>query len=122
MCLSDTNFSRRVAFIMLEDLQHKFLERYSEVVNTVIAFGMHAEFGAVIKERMNFYNTDANADKLQTLQHSIDGVKNVMIDNIDKLLARGEKVELLVKKTEVMSEQAVSMKKRASLVRRKMWM
>ncbi|CAG9321273.1 unnamed protein product [Blepharisma stoltei] len=121
ICLSDAEFPRRICFLFLDDIKSNFMKRYGQVVNTVIAFGVNAEFAEVLKTRMIYFNTDPNADKLQTIRSSVDQVKNIMIENIDKVLARGEKVELLVKKSEVMSEQAITMKKRAIQVRRKMW-
>ena len=35
-----------------------------------------------------------------TLQARIDSVKDIMVDNIDRVLERGEKIELLVDKTD----------------------
>lgn len=121
VCLADAEFPRRICFLFLDDIKNNFLDRYGQVVNTVIAFGVNAEFAEILKNRMNYFNTDPNADKLQAIRSSVDQVRNIMVENIDKVLARGEKVELLVKKSEVMSEQAVSMRKRAVQVRRKMW-
>ncbi|CAG9332231.1 unnamed protein product [Blepharisma stoltei] len=120
ICLSDAEFPRRICFLFLEDIKSNFMNRYGHVVNTVIAFGVNSEFSDVLKTRINYFNTDPNADKLQSIRSSVDEVRNIMIENIDKVLARGEKVELLVKKSEIMSEQAVTMKKRAVQVRRKM--
>mmetsp|Transcript_7390 Transcript_7390/g.13770 ORF Transcript_7390/g.13770 Transcript_7390/m.13770 type:complete len:219 (+) Transcript_7390:1991-2647(+) len=121
LCLADSSFSKRMSFLFLEDMSSKFIERYSGVYKTLIAFGANAEFSGVIRDRMNYFNTDPSADKVEALKASIDEVKNIMVDNIDKVLARGEKVELLVKKTEVMSQSAISMHQRAKQVRRKMW-
>lgn len=121
LCLADSAFSKRMSFLFLEDISNKFMERYSRTYKTLIAFGANAEFSHVISDRMNYYNTDPSADKVEALKASIDEVKNIMVDNIDKVLARGEKVELLVKKTEVMSQSAISMHQRAKQVRRKMW-
>ena len=121
MALAESQFPKRVAFLFLEDVQARFMQKYSEVVNTVIAFGVNAEFAEVLKSRMHFYNSDPSADKLMALRSSVDQVRNIMVENIDKVLQRGEKVELLVKKTEVMSEQAVSMRKRATALKRRMW-
>ena len=122
MCLADSAFTKRVAFLFLEDIKTKFFEKYSKIANTVISFGVHSEFVEVLKARMHFFNTDTNVDKITALRASVDQAKNIMVENIDKVLARGEKVELLVKKTEFMSEQAVTMKKRAIVVKRHMWM
>lgn len=122
MCLVDAEFNKRAAFIFLEDLKGRFFSKYSKIANTVIAFGVHSEFVNTIKERMDFYSSSKNIDKLSALKETVEQTKNVLLENIDKVLARGEKVELLVKKTEHMSDQAVSMKKRAIMVKRKMWL
>jgi vesicle-associated membrane protein 7 len=122
MCLSDAEFNKRLAFLFLEDIKSKFVAKYGKISNSIIAFGIHSEFVSTIKERMDFFNTSKNIDKLTALKETVEQTKNIMLENIDKVLARGEKVELLVKKTEHMSEQAVSMKKRALLVKRKMWL
>ena len=122
MCLADSGFAKRTAFLFLEDLKSKFFEKYSKIANTVIAFGINSEFLDVLKTRMHLFNTDPNVDKITALKASVDQAKVIMVENIDKVLARGEKVELLVKKTEFMSEQAVTMKKRSVMVKNKMWM
>lgn len=121
MCLADEGFSRRVAFMCLEDLYGRFMERYGNVVGSVIAFGAAKEFNAVLKARLAYFNSEPTTDKLSLLKSNLDDIRSVMVDNIDKVLARGEKVELLVKKTETMSENAVQMRRRATDLRRKMW-
>jgi vesicle-associated membrane protein 7 len=121
LCLADSAFSRRMSFLFLEDLSTRFFEHYVGVYKTLIAFGANADFSTVIRDRMVYFNTDPSADKVEALKASLDEVKNIMVDNIDKVLARGEKVELLVKKTEDMSQSAISMHQRAKQVRRKMW-
>jgi vesicle-associated membrane protein 7 len=51
-----------------------------------------------LKERMEFHNNPAN-DKLTSLQCEIDEVKDVMMDNIDRVLQRGEKLDALADKS-----------------------
>ena len=40
------------------------------------------------------------------MQAALDDVKNIMVNNIEKVLERGEKLELLVDKTEHLNQQA----------------
>lgn len=122
MCLSETEFTKRVAFLFLDDVKTKFFEKYAKVANTTISFGIHSEFVKVLRESMDFFNTNKNVDKMTSLRATVEQAKDIMLNNIDKVLARGEKVELLVKKTEHMSEQAVTMKRRATMVKKRMWM
>lgn len=44
-----------------------------------------------------------------------------MVKSIDAVLSRGERIEILVDRTDEMSHQARAFRKRATVVRRKMW-
>lgn len=39
-------------------------------------------------------------DKVQSLRNQVDGVKNIMTENVDRILARGERLDDLMGKTE----------------------
>lgn len=39
-------------------------------------------------------------DKVQTLKEQVDGVKNIMTQNVDRILARGERLDDLMDKSE----------------------
>lgn len=39
-------------------------------------------------------------DKVQTLKDQVDGVKNIMTQNVDRILARGERLDDLMDKSE----------------------
>lgn len=120
LCLADEAFPRRIAFLYLEDIYSRFLERYSTLLPKLISFGAK-DFSETLLARMDYFNSDSKGDKLEALKTNLGQLRTVMIDNIDKVLARGEKVEMLVKKTEVMSENAVVMRKRSTQLRKKMW-
>lgn len=45
------------------------------------------------------------------MQAQIDEVKDVMIENIDRVLERGERIELLVDKTDKLSQNAKKFEK-----------
>jgi vesicle-associated membrane protein 7 len=62
---------------------------------------------------VQYYSESPASDKLRNVQYNLDNVKNLMIDNIDKVLERGEKVEILVAKTEQMSDSAFTLRTRA---------
>ena len=46
----------------------------------------------------------------------------MMVENIERVLERGEKIELLVDKTETLNHQAFKFRRQARAVRRFMWM
>lgn len=45
-----------------------------------------------------------------------------MVDNIDKILERGDKIELLVDKTATMQDSAFHFRKQSKRLRRALWM
>ncbi|XP_020883980.1 vesicle-associated membrane protein 722 isoform X2 [Arabidopsis lyrata subsp. lyrata] len=51
----------------------------------------------------------------------VSEVKGVMMENIEKVLDRGEKIELLVDKTENLRSQAQDFRTQGTQMRRKMW-
>lgn len=44
--------------------------------------------------------------KIASVQKKVDEVKNIMVENIERVLERGEKIELLVDKTDNLRFQA----------------
>ena len=68
---------------------------------------MNDEFSKMIKERMDYYNSaGSNVDNLSAVKNQIEDVKGHMVENIEKVLERGEKIELLVDKTDRLNQQA----------------
>lgn len=57
-----------------------------------------------------FFNDPSN-DKIAVLQTKIEDIKADMIDNLDKVLERGEKLEVLVEKTEDVKNAASHFRK-----------
>ena len=48
-------------------------------------------------------------------------MKDIMVQNVEQILSRGERIELLVDKTDVMAGQATAFRRGARNVRREMW-
>jgi len=58
---------------------------------------------------MDFFNSDQadfQVDNIGAVKSQIEDVKDVMVQNIEKVLERGEKIELLVDKTDRLNQQA----------------
>ncbi|CAG9322622.1 unnamed protein product [Blepharisma stoltei] len=121
LCMTDAAFSNRAAYNFLFDLREKFQAKFGEEAQKAIGFSASKQFEDIMKQRMEFFNTDPNADKLKIVRQTLDKTRDVMIENIDKVLARGDKIELLVSKTAYMSDQAVTLRKTSTRVKRHMW-
>lgn len=70
---------------------------------------------------MNTYNTSPPSDELTRAQSELAQVKNIMVQNVEQILSRGERIELLVDKTDNMASQATAFRRGAKTVRRSMW-
>jgi len=121
LAMADDNFGRRIPFTFLEDIKNEFEARYGERALTEVSYGLN-EFSKVLAERMQYYNENPSAvDKVQQVKGEIEQVKDVMVHNIEKVLERGERIEILVDKTDNLNQQSFAFKKRSTALKRQMW-
>jgi vesicle-associated membrane protein 7 len=120
LCMADQEFPRLVSFQFLEDIRTRFKATYGDRGKTAIALSLNSDFQRVLQQQMERYN-NMKTDKVQKVKEEISAVKDVMIKNIDKVLERGEKIELLVGKTEVLDQHAVKFKKQSRQLKNSMW-
>ena len=121
LCMADEDFTRRVPFMFLENIRQLFLERYGDRARTAIAFAMNEEFSRVLQTQLEYYNSDPSADNIGRVRSQINDVKDVMVQNIEKVLERGEKIELLVDKTDRLNQQAFKFEKQSKRLKTAMW-
>ena len=125
LCMSDEPNKHRIPYAFLNDMKEQFLTRYgTDMPQTAIAFSLNEEFSKVISNRMEFYNSetaDLTVDRIGVVKSHIEDVKGVMVQNIEKVLERGEKIELLVDKTDRLNQQAYRFEASSRNLRRSMW-
>jgi len=121
LCMADEEFGRTLPFSFLDDIKSRFRATYAERGKTALAYSMNADFSRVLQNQMDYYSNNPNADKITKVRSEIDKVKTVMVQNIEKVLERGERIELLVDKTENLNQTAVQFKKKSTQVKRRMW-
>jgi vesicle-associated membrane protein 7 len=123
--MSDEKNKHRIPFAFLEDMKNNFIMTFGlENAQTAIAFAMNEDFKNVINERMEYYNSDQaerSIDNIGAVKSQIDEVKDVMVQNIERVLERGEKIELLVDKTDRLNQQAFRFESSSRALRRAMW-
>mmetsp|Transcript_12734 Transcript_12734/g.28721 ORF Transcript_12734/g.28721 Transcript_12734/m.28721 type:complete len:92 (+) Transcript_12734:667-942(+) len=69
--------------------------------------------------RQSELSTDARVSRVTG---EIEEVKQVMVENIDRVLERGEKIELLVDKAENLNQQAFKFRKQSTALKRALWL
>jgi len=112
----------RIPFIYLEDIQMRFLKNYSRVAHSALAYAMNDEFSRVLHQQMEFFSSNPSADTLNRLRGEVSEIHTVMVDNIDKILDRGDRISLLVDKTSTMQDSAFHFRKQSKRLRRALWM
>ena len=94
------DFERGRAFLFLEEIARQFVAEYGLTVATAIAYGMNSEFSQVLAIEMRRFNEVGNSSIMNQVNVQIDELKNIMVRNIDNVTARGERLDLLINKTE----------------------
>jgi len=96
----------RICFKYLEDLRNEYKQ------NPTSTKGLKS----FMEKKMYYYSYDPSADQLRNLQTEVNVVKEIMHDNIDKALQRGERLEIIEDRTsELMERSAVWQKASRSL-------
>merc|ERR1712224_858764 len=125
MCMSDEKNKHRIPFAFLEDIKSRFLAQFGlEAAQQAIAFAMNEDFKAIVAERMEYFNSDeadCSIDNIGTVKSQIDEVKDVMVQNIERVLERGEKIELLVDRTDQLNQQAFRFESSSRSLRRHLY-
>eukprot|EP00124_Ichthyophonus_hoferi_P000188 Ihof_evm25s6 gene=Ihof_evmTU25s6 len=121
LCMADETFPRRLAFSFLEDIHSRFISLVGPRALTAPAYSLNTEFGKVLQHQMDYYSFNPNADRILQVQGEIDEVKKVMVENIEKVLQRGEHIHLLVGRTDTLNEQGMQFKRGTSTLRRQAW-
>ncbi|KAI8036357.1 hypothetical protein M5D96_010950 [Drosophila gunungcola] len=103
MCITDNEFEQSRAFLFLADVKQKFIQTYGLQVATAIAYSMNTEFSKILAQQMVYFSQSREVDTISRVHGQIDELKDIMVKNIDSLRDRGEKLELLVNKTENLS-------------------
>lgn len=114
---------RRMPFTFLAELQRKFAStaQPSSSSSDAPAYALQGSFGPVIAQLVEQYNTSPPTDELTRAQTELAQVKDIMVQNVEQILSRGERIELLVDKTDNMASQATAFRRGARTVRRSMW-
>jgi len=123
--MSDEVSKHRIPYAFLQDMKSRFVAQYgSEAPLQAIAFSYNEEFSRVLNDRMAFFNSseaEAGIDNIGAVKSQIEDVKGTMVQNIEKVLERGEKIELLVDKTDRLNQQAFRFESSSRNLRRTLY-
>lgn len=127
LCMSDEPNRHRIPSAFLNDVRDAFVAEFGvDEPATAIAFSYNERFAPKIKELMEHYNSgspdvEAGIDSIGNVKNQIEEVKENMVQNISSLLERGERLELLVEKTDNLNQQAFRFESSGRNLRRAMY-
>lgn len=117
-------FHKSRAFLYLTEIKRRFLTVYGAGAQTAVPYAMNTDFGTVLANEMvnrrpfrqprfhcafvheflilQKYHSESNhdIDLVSRVHGELDELKDIMVKNIDNVALRGERLELLVNKTE----------------------
>jgi len=107
LCVSDASYQSRLAFAFLERVQSE-------------TKGKTSGYDIILRREADFFSF-GQPDKIQNLMDQIGQVRDIMTENIESILQRGEKLEDLVVKTEKMNDSALKFRNNSRSLKRAMW-
>ncbi|KAG9243784.1 synaptobrevin-domain-containing protein [Calycina marina] len=125
LVVADSSLGRRIPFGFLIEIKARFLEKYPAETTDFASMDSYGagSFNSEMKTLMvNFGTTKSGKqDAIQRAQGEIDITRGIMSQNIETLLERGERIDLLVDKTDRLGGSAHEFRVRSRGLRRQMW-
>lgn len=109
-CITQNAFDQSKAFQFLLRIKNKFEQQYQKRIHTALPFAFHAEFLPTLAIETKRYSENLSFDKINEIEEQIDETKQILCEDIDRLIDRGESLHLLVDKSDQLSNTSVSFK------------
>ncbi|KAI5934480.1 Vesicle-associated membrane protein 7 [Manis javanica] len=110
LCITDDDFERSRAFNFLNEIRKRFQTTYGSRAQTALPYAMNSEFSSVLAAQLKHHSENKGLDKVMETQAQVDELKGIMVRNIDLVAQRGERLELLIDKTENLMDSSVTFK------------
>ncbi len=75
----------------------------------------------VEKQLQEWMSASGKLDKIQSLNQDLDHIRNIMVENIDKVLERGDRIDNLVDRTNDLFMASNEFRRTSTSVRRNMY-
>lgn len=125
LVIAASSLGRRIPFGFLVEIKKQFLSQYPPSSTDFAALPPYgaAAFNSTLKRLMVSHGTteEGQNDAIRNVQREMDGVREIMTENIERVLERGERIDLLVDKTDRLGGSARDFRIRSRGLRRRMW-
>lgn len=116
VCAANQTIQAKQAFDFLDQVKKRFNLQYARSWKNAPSFGMQQEFGS----QLNALLTNANNDKIRQIKSNISDAQASMTEAMQNALLRGDKIEDMSQKADIMAANAKEYERSATKVKRKM--
>ena len=120
LCMADKEVTQKLAFTFLQDARQTFFETYTHrEIEAATAYGLKTFGQEFLKPKMQLYNDNPELvqDKAELLLKNMLDLKENMVENIESLIQRDGKIEIIAEKAMQLSTVSNSYKSRSRKVK-----
>lgn len=118
ICVSKKVFDRNMSFNCLFELERKLIQAgLKEKAKSAKPYGLRGSFSEVMASVLVQYSS---SDVLGKLESRVDEVTNIMRDNIDKVVHRGEALDDIYDRSEQLAINSTDFRQSSTKLRRKL--
>ncbi|CAO1631214.1 unnamed protein product [Jaminaea pallidilutea] len=121
LCVADGQGGRRLPFAFLSEVQKQFLSNFSEDQLSNPLSSDLSSFQPTLSSLRQKFSNSPQSDPVKAAQAELGAVKDIMTQNVEQILSRGERIELLMDRTGEAANQSMAFRRRAKGLRRSMW-
>lgn len=125
LCMCDISFSSNIAFAFLESVKKEFNEAYpNEDFRSKSSYSLNDKFKEKLAIKLDYYNSnkDKSLDKAGQLKEGVISFKNEVLETGQLLDQRGEKINIIARKADQLTQDSSTFYKTARNVKRNaMW-
>ncbi|EAN94472.1 Vesicle-associated membrane protein 7 [Trypanosoma cruzi] len=124
-CVSGNQYQNRTVFGFLVQVRDSFKSQFAGSVSryprsSEITPAVCGKFCATLSTLTRTFNENPQTDKIGKINEQLDNTKQIMLENLDRLIDRGERIENLCDKTGQLRDEAQGFHSNARALKRKM--
>jgi len=124
LCFATKEHKTAVCFSFLDEISKRFKATYEpkQIENAMAYSPQFEEFARVVEQEMNRFGHMKFADaKMAEVNEKVEATKQVMKDNVNKVIERGDQIEDLIEKTDILVQTSDSFRVNTKTLERKIW-
>jgi len=118
--LTEQQYSKQRAQVFLNEVKDSFCSKFTtDIRGRAISFSLNDRFSNVISEKMKYYNENTLDPKMARIRGDAQATLGIMEQNVESLMERGEKLDMLVKKTTTLKNDSSTLAGRSKALKEK---